>query len=105
MINSDGKVIETINGGDINGPWDMTAYDGGKTGDLFVSNVLNGTVAGKGKGVAKGTIVRVALDFSVAAASHARESSSPVVLTKRPTGRSGPGPDRRRVVRLTGPST
>ncbi len=65
VINSAGRVIEAIKGGDINGPWDMTAYDGGKTGDLFVTNVLNGTVAGNGENVAKGTVVRVALDFSV----------------------------------------
>ena len=65
VINNAGKVIESINGGDINGPWDMTAYDGGTSGDLFVTNVLNGTVAGNGKDVAKGTVVRVALDFSV----------------------------------------
>ena len=66
MVNSAGKVIETIKGGDINGPWDMTAYDGGTSGDLFVTNVLNGTVAANGKDVAKGTVVRVALDFSAA---------------------------------------
>jgi hypothetical protein len=65
VLNSDGKVIESIKGGDINGPWDMTAYDGGTSGDLFVTNVLNGTEAGNGKDVAKGTVVRVALDFSV----------------------------------------
>jgi len=65
VISSSGKVIETIRGGDINGPWDMTAYDGGNSGDLFVTNVLNGTVAAKGKDVAKGTVVRVALNFSV----------------------------------------
>lgn len=65
VVNSAGKVIESIKGGDINGPWDMTAYDGGTSGDLFVTNVLNGTVAGNGKDVAKGTVVRVALDFSV----------------------------------------
>ncbi len=66
VVNSAGKVIETIKGGDINGPWDMTAYDGGTSGDLFVTNVLNGTVAANGKDVAKGTVVRVALDFSAA---------------------------------------
>ena len=65
VISSIGKVIETIRGGDINGPWDMTAYDGGNSGDLFVTNVLNGTVAANGKNVAKGTVVRVALNFSV----------------------------------------
>ncbi|HKH88736.1 MAG TPA: hypothetical protein VKA05_07925 [Acidimicrobiales bacterium] len=64
VLNSTGKLIETIQGGDINGPWDMTAYDGGGFGVLFVTNVLNGTVAGGGQTVDKGTIVRVVLDFS-----------------------------------------
>ena len=72
VINSAGKVLEAIKGGDINGPWDMTAYDGGTSGDLFVTNVLNGTVAGNGKDVAKGTVVRVALDFSVSPPGQAR---------------------------------
>jgi hypothetical protein len=65
VINSAGKVIETIKGGPINGPWDMTAYDGGTFGVLFVTNVLNGTVAAKGKTVANGTVVRIVLDFTV----------------------------------------
>ncbi|MGD0084580.1 MAG: hypothetical protein ABSD78_15510 [Acidimicrobiales bacterium] len=49
VLNSTGRLIETIKGGDINGPWDMTAYDGGEFGVLFVTNVLNGTVAAHGK--------------------------------------------------------
>jgi hypothetical protein len=65
VLNSTGKVIETIKGGDVNGPWDMTSYDGGEFGVLFVTNVLNGTVAAKGKPVAKGNVVRIVLDFSV----------------------------------------
>ena len=95
VINSAGKVIETIKGGDINGPWDMTAYDGGKSGDLFVTNVLNGTVAGNGKNVAKGTVVRVALDFSVSPprvkqelviASGFDEATNAAALVLGPTG-------------------
>jgi sugar lactone lactonase YvrE len=65
VMNSSGTVIETIKGGHINGPWDMTAYDGGSFGVLFITNVLNGTVAARGKTVARGTVVRIVLDFSV----------------------------------------
>jgi hypothetical protein len=65
VINSSGTVIETIKGGDINGPWDMTGFDGGTLGVLFVTNVLNGTVAAKGGVVAKETVVRIVLDFKV----------------------------------------
>lgn len=95
VISSTGKVIETIRGGDINGPWDMTAYDGGGSGDLFVTNVLNGTVAANGKDVAKGTVVRVALNFSVSPPRVSQEAiigngfeeaTNPMALVLGPTG-------------------
>ena len=40
-----GHVVKTISSADINGPWDMTAVDGGRDVVLFVTNVMNGTVA------------------------------------------------------------
>ena len=58
-------MIETLKGGDVNGPWDMTSYTAGEQGVLFVTNVLNGTVAAKGKVVHGGTVVRIVLDLSV----------------------------------------
>jgi hypothetical protein len=61
ILNSHGHVVRTIAGGDINGPWDMTAVDGGAQAVLFVTNVLNGTVAAKGKDVNRGTVVRITL--------------------------------------------
>ena len=45
MLNSDGRVVETFHGHGINGPWDMTAVGGRSVSALFVTNVLNGTVA------------------------------------------------------------
>jgi hypothetical protein len=63
ILNSHGKVSETLSGGDINGPWDMTAVDHGTTATLFVTNVLNGTVAGAGKTVHHGTVVRITLSI------------------------------------------
>ena len=45
ILNSRGQVVETIAGGPINGPWDMTAVDHGLFTTLYVTNVLNGTVA------------------------------------------------------------
>jgi hypothetical protein len=48
VLNRWGKPLETFQGGNINGPWDMTALDLGNAGVLFVSNVLNGTVAANG---------------------------------------------------------
>src|SRR5579872_234851 len=41
VLDNSGNVVETISGGDINGPWDMTALDRGTTAKLFVTNVLN----------------------------------------------------------------
>jgi hypothetical protein len=54
-----GHVRETFAGGDINGPWDMTSLDLGNQAVLFVTNVLNGTVAAGGKTVFGGTVVRL----------------------------------------------
>jgi hypothetical protein len=56
-----GHVRETFTGHGINGPWDMTAADFGRTADLFVTNVLNGTVAAKGATVHQGTVIRILL--------------------------------------------
>jgi hypothetical protein len=64
ILNSKGRVVKTIKGGDINGPWDMTAVDHGKHAVLFVTNVLNGTVAAKGKDVKRGTVVRIGLKIT-----------------------------------------
>ena len=56
-----GHVRETFTGRHINGPWDMTSADFGRVADLFVTNVLNGTVAAKGKTVFGGTVLRILL--------------------------------------------
>ena len=49
VLDSHGVVRETLTGHGINGPWDMTALDLGGISELFVTNVLNGTVAAGGK--------------------------------------------------------
>jgi hypothetical protein len=61
VINANGQVVKTLSGGAINGPWDMTALDLGNRALLFVTNVLNGTVAGAGNTVQGGTVLRIAL--------------------------------------------
>jgi hypothetical protein len=68
VLDSRGKVLETIAGGPINGPWDMTAVDHGFFTTLYVTNVLNGTVAADtggptvpGNVVDGGTVVRIQL--------------------------------------------
>ena len=61
VLDHNGNVWETFYGSLINGPWDMTAWDAGSSADLFVTNVLNGTVAAGGKVVHGGTVVRLTL--------------------------------------------
>lgn len=61
VLNSVGDVVRTISGGPINGPWDMTALDLRGNADLFVTNVLNGTVAASPGTVDGGTVVRIDL--------------------------------------------
>ena len=65
VLNNQGKVVETFSGARfgarINGPWDMTALDLGDFAELFVTNVLNGTVAANGNVVTRGTVVRIVL--------------------------------------------
>jgi hypothetical protein len=61
VLDSSGNVVETFFGSLINGPWDMTAADRGSSVALFVTNVLNGTVAGGGNVVNEGTVLRLNL--------------------------------------------
>lgn len=64
VLDSTGKPVETFSGAPINGPWDMTAWERGTKAKLFVTNVLNGTVAASPAVVNKGTVVRIDLDLS-----------------------------------------
>src|ERR1035437_3406118 len=59
VLNSNGKVVETWTGHGINGPWDMTATQKGATASLYVTNVLNGTLAAKGSLAHGGTVLRL----------------------------------------------
>jgi sugar lactone lactonase YvrE len=101
VLNSFGRVVETIYGTLINGPWDMAVQDrsdvnGGGSASLFVTNVLNGTVAAAGRVVNRGTVVRVDLTLSPSAppfveaetviGSGFSERTDPVALVIGPTG-------------------
>ena len=61
VLDDQGKVQETFTGHGINGPWDMTALDLGGIAELFVTNVLNGTVAAGGNTVNGGTVLRLVI--------------------------------------------
>jgi hypothetical protein len=64
VLDNLGNPVETIQGSLINGPWDMTWLDDEQQAALFVTNVLNGTVAANGSVVNQGTVVRVNLRVS-----------------------------------------
>jgi len=96
VLDSSGNVAETITDTTINGPWDMTAHDTGTKADLFVTNVLNGTVAGGGNIVNKGTVLRITLGLSAGTppvvqsittiGSGLAERTDPAALVIGPTG-------------------
>jgi hypothetical protein len=102
VLDSEGGVAETISGDPINGPWDMTAFDADDRAVLFVSNVLNGTVAAGGSPVNGGTVVRIVLSVPdhgmptalsrTVIASGFGEVTDPNALVIGPTGLGlGPG--------------
>jgi hypothetical protein len=78
ILDPNGHVVTTLAGGDINGPWDMTAVDQGRNAVLFVTNVLNSTVAAGGAVVDGGTVVRIKLRIHH---QHIRVTSNSVIAT------------------------
>ncbi len=95
VLDSSGNVVKTITASDINGPWDMTAVDRGSSAVLFVTNVLNGTVAANGKVVHRGTVVRIGLSLAgsvprvtsnTVIANGFAEHTDPNALVVGPTG-------------------
>jgi hypothetical protein len=96
VLDSMGNAVETFFGSLINGPWDMTAFDGEHSAALFVTNVLNGTVAANGQVVHGGTVTRLDLKVSASAmpvlesitvvGSGFAERTDPAALVIGPTG-------------------
>jgi hypothetical protein len=78
ILNANGRVVKTLVASDINGPWDMTAIDRGSHATLFVTNVLNGTVAAAGSVVDRGTVIRIELRI---AKGHPVVTSNTVIAT------------------------
>jgi hypothetical protein len=96
VLDSNGNVVETFSGHNLNGPWDMTAVDGGFLVALFVTNVLNGTADAGGSVVNGGTVARLLLAIpgdrpplllnSTIVASGLPERTDPAALVIGPTG-------------------
>jgi len=62
VLNNQGTPVETIAGNGINGPWDMTSLQlFGPFAELFVTNVLNGTVANGTNETDEGTVLRLSV--------------------------------------------
>jgi hypothetical protein len=104
VLNSTGQLVETWSGGAINGPWDMTSTSFGDTAYLFVTNVLNGTVAADsgiasdqpGNVVNGGTVLRIKvglfhgqnpkMESQTVVASGFAQRTDPGALVIGPTG-------------------
>ena len=96
VLDSTGNVSETISGTLINGPWDMAALDQPNGATLFVTNVLNGTLAGSPNVVNRGSVVRIGLTIPPGAMPRVRsidviafgfpERTDPAALVIGPTG-------------------
>lgn len=96
ILNSSGNPVATLSGNGINGPWDMTAVDMGTAAVLFVTNVLNGTVAANGAVVSQGSVLRITLSIPMGGtpvamsfatiASKFGERTDPAALVIGPTG-------------------
>jgi len=80
VLDSNGNVAETISGRGINGPWDSTEAVSGNFADLFVANVLNGTVQPGDPVVHGGTVLRIGLQLS---AQHAPQVVSVATVGSR----------------------
>jgi hypothetical protein len=96
VLNKWGQVVETFHGHGINGPWDMTAISNGRLSALFVTNVLNGTVAANGKVAHGGTVLRLVVTTPASGiprliaentvGSGFKERTDPAALVIGPTG-------------------
>jgi hypothetical protein len=66
VLSPEGKLVSTISGSYIDGPWDATVRDDASTAELFVSNTLIGISATSSdtKDIDKGDVVRLTLSES-----------------------------------------
>jgi hypothetical protein len=96
VLDSGGHVVQTISGAPINGPWDMTSVAAGQNATLFVTNVLNGTVASGETPTPGGTVVRLRMHITArhvpkvtstsVIATGFPERTDPAALVVGPTG-------------------
>jgi plastocyanin len=96
VLDSSGKVVKTIAGANIQGPWGSTAVSQGSKTTLFVSMVLNGGAAKGVHTVNNSTVVRIVLESAAGQAPNVLGEQvianeipwvdSPTALVIGPTG-------------------
>ena len=101
VLDQFGQVRNTITGYGIDGPWDMTALDGGNVSELFVTNVLGG-ILGPNPNANGGTVQRLLITSGPGEAPQVVKSTQigsgfsahtdPAALVVGPTG-VGLGPN------------
>ncbi len=82
VLDGEGKVIKTIAGKNIQGPWDSTAKSEGSKTTLFLSNALNGGAAKGVKPINNSTVVRIDLESG--------EGQAPKVTSEQVVGEGIP---------------
>jgi len=83
VLNNKGKLIQTITGSEIDGPWDMTVIDNGDRATVYVANALNGTVSRIELGVNPQGVVQLS---RATIASGYMHQGDPAALFDAPTG-------------------
>lgn len=96
VLDPHGNPVKTISGGPINGPWDMTEASFFGVTELFVTNVLNGTVEHGEEVTDGGTVVRLILQTAMPGPPHViaenvvaggfPEQTNPAAFVLAPTG-------------------
>ena len=95
VLDAWGRLRGIWTGNHLNGPWDATAADFGDHAQIFVTNVLNGTVAHSPHTVFAGTVVRLSVhigrgvpqvESTTVIGSGFPERTDPAALVVGPTG-------------------
>jgi uncharacterized protein (TIGR03118 family) len=85
IINSNGQIVATLTGSPLlDGPWDLAVNDRGKTAQVFVSNVLSGTVTRINLSIAAGSAPLVDSETEIAAGY--THGTDPNAFVLGPTG-------------------
>jgi hypothetical protein len=83
VINNQGKLIQTFDSAQIDGPWDMTVVDKGDKASAYFSNALNGTVSRIDFSVTEKGLTK--LDHFTIASGYMHQGD-PAALFDAPTG-------------------